>query len=254
MKTKLFVFMLITVFLLLSVPLFAQDRIIDNAGILSADEKTKLEGMMQKVSSAYKFEFIILIEKTIGGKNPIDYSWDYLDARGLDGYEWDGCLLLQVTGGRDYAFTASGRGDKILNNTAYDKLEENVVSYLRQNEYFQAYEIFIKTWEYYLELDAKGRSYNFLHDGTTHLIWLIVAWVLSLIIGSIVVSVWKSKMNTVIPPTRADAYIIPGSLVFTQQSDRFLYSTVTKERKQSSSSSGGSSRSGGGRSSRSGKY
>jgi uncharacterized membrane protein YgcG len=64
----------------------------------------------------------------------------------------------------------------------------------------------------------------------------------------------KRKMDTALPKTEADAYMIPNSLTLTQQRDSFLYSTTTKTQRQSSSHSGGSVMSGGGRSSRSGKY
>ena len=255
MKKKLFIFACIITVFLLSSPLFAAERIIDNAGILSAAEKARLEERMEVIASTYSFNLLILTEKSIGGKDPIDYSWDYLDSEGLDGYAWDGCLLLQSTGERDYAFTASGRGDKILNDTAYNKLERDVVARLRLDDYYGAYDVFIRTWEEFLILESKGRSYNFLRETNTHLGFLAGGWVLAFLIGFFVVHGMKAKMNTALPKTEADAYIIPGSLALTNQQDRFLYSTVSKTKRQSSSSSsGGSSRSGGGRSSRSGKY
>ena len=254
MKKILFVFILVINVLLLSVPLFAQERIIDNAGILGADDKARLKRKIEDLASAYNFNLMILIEKSIGANDAIDYSWEFLDKKGLDGYSWDGCLFLQSTGGRDYAFTASGRGDKILNNTAYNKLENDVVNCLRQDDYAKAYEVFIDTWEVYLSLEAKGRNYNFFTQNNLYLV--IGAWVFSIIIGLLVVLSWKAKMNTTLPKTEADTYVVPGSLALTLQSDRFLYSTITKTARAQSSSSGGSSssRSSGGRSSRSGKY
>ena len=155
---------------------------------------------------------------------------------------------------RDYAFTASGRGDKILNSTAYDRLENDVVNYLKQDDFLFAFETFVSTWEEYLVLAAKGRSYNFFTHNNTFLV--IAAWVVSLIIGLTVIVVWRSRMNTAIPQRHADTYMVPGSMNFTKRQDRFLYSTISRVRRSSSSSSssGGSSRSSGGRSSRSGKF
>jgi len=48
----------------------------------------------------------------------------------------------------------------------------------------------------------------------------------------------KSKMNTALPKTEADRFIVPGSLVFTRQTDTFLYSTETRTRRADTSSSG----------------
>ena len=248
------IFALIISVLLLSFPAFAAERIIDNAGLLSAGEKADLEKRMEGIASTYNFNLIILTEKSIGGEDAIDYSWNYLDSKGLDGKTWDGCLLLQSTGERDYAFTASGRGDKILNNTAYNKLENDVVSFLKRDDYAGAYGVFISVWEEFLVLESRGRSYNFLRDAKTHMFFLIGAWAIAFLTGFIVVFRLKAQMNTALPKTQADSYIMPGSLALTNQQDRFLYSTVTKTKRQSSSSSGGGSRSGGGRSSRSGRY
>ena len=254
MKKKLFVFVLVVMVLSVSAPLFARESIIDNAGLLDAAEKARLEKLIEEIDSAYNFELLILTVKSLDGKDATDYSWDYLDSKGLDGYSWDGCLLLRSMGNREYDLTASGRGDKILNSTAYDKLENDVIAHLRNDDYVRAFETYISTWESYLILESKGRSYNFF----THnqLILILVSWIISLVIGLIVVRFWKVQMNTALPKSEADAYTIPGSLVITKQHDRFLYSTTVKTEKASSSSfssSGSSSRSGGGRSSRSGR-
>ena len=236
---------------------FAGNPVIDDAGILSAQEKTRLKTMIEEISAAYNFNLIILTVQDLYGEDAIDFSWDVLDEAGYYGTNWDGCLLLVSPGARDYCFTASGRGEKILNNAAYNRLEDEVVDYLHDNNYFGAFKIFVDTWKVYLELESKGITYNALRKTSTHVTWLVIVWVLGLLVGLIVVAVMKSKMNTVAPKKEADSYIIPNSLALTQQLDTFLYSSVSKVRKSSSSSGGGgggSSRSGGGRSSRSGKY
>jgi uncharacterized protein len=271
MKKNLFIFVFIITVLISAVPLHTQnhatDRIIDNAGLLTTDEKTRLEMLIEELAYTYNFELIILTMESIDGEDPIDYSWNLLESIDLDGETWDGCLLLQSVGERDFAITVSGRGEGILNDAAYNKLENDLISYLRKDDYSGAYEAFIRDWEQFLTLESKGKgqgyipetsnqSYNFLHDSSTHGICLAAAWILSLIIGLLAVFNMKRKMNTVLSKKEADTYIIPGSLALTRQYDNFLYSTITKIRRQSSSSSsrGGSSRSGGGRSSRSFKY
>ena len=258
MKKKLLIFIFIMTILPMAAPLFAQNRIIDNAGLMNADEKAVFETRIAELASGYNFDLMILTEKSIGGKDPIDYSWNYLNSKGINGEEWDGCLLLLVTGSvvgdRDYVFTASGRGTKILNPTAYDRLESKVRSYLINNDFAGAYNCYISIWEEYLILESRGLSYNFFTQ--YNIILVLIGWIISLLIGLLTVRKWKADMNTALPRNEADTYIVPGTLNFTLKQDRFLYSTVTKTRRQqpSSSSGGGFSRSGGGRSSRSGKF
>ena len=260
MKKKLI--FAITMVLLLSVPLFAQDAereayyekvyygVYDNAGLLNDDEIDILDQLTEEIAEKYNFELIILTIDSIGDEDPVDFSWAILDKEGLTGENWDGCLLLRSKENRDYAFTVSGRGEKILNKAAYDKLEKDVTAYLKEDDYSGAFQVFISDWEKFLILEQQGKRYNSLRNLKTHLLWLLGAWALALLIGLGAVKSMIKKMNNVHPKTEADLYIIPNSMILTQQDDKFLYSTVTKTKRESSSGGG---RSGGGRSSRSGR-
>ena len=240
MKIKRLMAVLAMLFIFFSAPLFAQNRIVDNAGLLSDDDIAGLKESADKIASAYSFDLVIVTEKDIGAKSPIEYADDFFDDNGYGlGKDRDGCLFLIVSGSRDYWFSTSGRGIEILNSAAYNKLEGGVVSALKNNDPDIACRTFIHNWEEFLILDAKGRNYNFFYEW--NLVLVIAAWVVSLLIGFIIVQIWKAQMNTALPKKEADAYIIPGSLAFTQKQDRFLYSTVTKTAKPKQDSSGGGS-------------
>jgi uncharacterized protein len=240
MKKVLFKFLLAVSFLFLSFPLFAQKRVIDNAGLLSGSEISVLESLAARIASTYNFDLVILTETSIGNASPMNYADDYFDYNGFMGR--DGCLFLQVTETRDYWFSTSGRGIRILNSAAFKKLESDVVSFLRNDDPAGAYQAFIGDWEKFLALDAEGKSYNFVAE---HALWFYIgAWVVSLIIALVAVSVMKAKLNTVHPKTEADSFIIPGSLAFTLRQDSFLYSAVTKSERADSSSSGSGSHTG----------
>jgi uncharacterized protein len=237
MKKKLFIVMMTASFLFLSFPLFAQKRIIDNAGLLSGGENSELESLAAEIALTYNFDLVIVTETSIGSASPMDYADDYFDYNGYGlGGDRDGCLFLQVTGTRNYWFSTSGRGIKILNSTAYDKLESDVVKHLTSGDPAEAYRAFISAWEVFLALDAKGKSYNFITEYASMM--YISSWVVSLIIAFVALMVMKAKMNTVHPKTEADRFIVPGSLAFTQKKDSFLYSAVTKTKIPDSSSSG----------------
>jgi uncharacterized protein len=246
MKTKLFAAAFLALFL--SAPLFAQSRVVDKADILSAGERAELESLAEIISANYDFDLVIVTEKDIGGGSPMGYADNFFDKNGYGrGAGRDGCLFLQVTGSADYYFSTSGRGIKILKNpTAFKELESNVVYYLRNDAHAGAYHAFLGAWETFLALDAKGRTYNFFYKNNAILV--IAAWLLSFLAGFVIVLVWKKQMNTVLAKEQADNFIIPGSLAFTEQTDRFLYSKLTKIAIPKSSSSGGSHISSSGRS------
>ncbi|MDR0496500.1 MAG: TPM domain-containing protein, partial [Treponema sp.] len=159
---------------------------------------------------------------------------DFFD---YNGYGEDGSLFLIVMESRDYWFSTSGRGNRILNTTAGNKLDADALKYLREADWYEACLAFLDDWDMFLALEAKGRSYNFFHQW--NFVLASIAWLIALAIGFTVVQVWKKGMNTALPQTQAAAYVVSGSLVYREKKDSFLYSKVMKIPRQKQSSSGG---------------
>jgi len=243
MKKNFFKFYLITFILFINFPCaYAQERIIDNAGLLNPVEKINLTNIIDSISLIYNFDLVIVTEKNIGTKTPMEFADDFFDYNGYGlGTDRDGCLFLQVTEERDYWFSTSGRGIKIFNSAVEKKLKSEIVKNLSAGNNYQAYTAFLNNWEYFLTLEAKGIRYNFIYQHNA--VILIIAWLLSFGIACIVVSGWKKSMNTAIMQSQAAAYITPGSLTFKVKNDKFLYSTVTQTKIQNDDVSSGGSRS-----------
>jgi len=224
-----------------SVPVFAQNRVVDNAGLLSLQQKETVRRMADSLSAKYNFDLVIVTERTIGNAHPRDYADDFFDYKGYGlGEDRDGCVFLQVTGTRDYWFSTSGRGIELLTPTAYNKLESDAVKHLSAGNPYDAYMSFLSAWDEFLFLDAKwGRHYNFFYRYNSVLTSL--SWFLAFIIGFIVVGVWKKEMDTALAQTQASGYIVANSLKFTEKTEQFLYSQVTRSEKpdQTTSSGGG---------------
>ena len=216
MKTRLRIIILTVLIFGLAGSAFTLDRLIDNAGILDASVKASLLDRLNSVSTQYDFDLVIVTENSIGSKSPMDYADDFFDYNGYGlGNDNDGCIFLLVMGSRDYWFSTSGRGIKLMNSTAGDKLEKSVLPYLKNDNFPDAFRAFISDWEEFLILDSRGRSYNFFHH--YNLILTAIAWLVSLATGFLIVFSWKAKMNNVVPQHLATAYIIPGSLAFTEK-------------------------------------
>jgi len=243
MKPKILFMPLI---LILSAPLLysqngARDRVVDKAGLLKPGEKNSLISRLNFVSEKYRIDLVILTENSIDGRNPMNYADDFFDYNGYgSGGDRDGCIFLIVTGTRDYWISTSGRSINILKTYAFNKLESDAVKSLKENNYYAAFNSYLENWEKFLILEAKGRSYNFFYQW--NIVLIIISWLVALAIGLIIVQSWKGGMNTAVLKTQADVYMIPGSLNFNAKTDKFLYTVVTKTRRQtedSSSSSGG---------------
>ena len=253
MKAKLIKLCLAAMIVFFGPSIFAQERIIDNAGLLNYQEKTKLNEIISSVASKYNFDLVIVTENTIGETNPMVYADDFYDYKGYGlGPDKDGCLFLLVTGSRDYWFSTAGRGINIYNSPklniskgSLNKLSDDVVKLLKEENYYGAFRAFLLDWKEFLALDAKGKNYNFIRQW--NLVLVLIVWVVALAIGLIVVQVWKTGMNTALLQTQAAAYVVPGSLAFKEKNDIFLYSTVTRsERQTETTTSGGVGGRGGG--------
>ena len=68
------------------------------------------------------------------------------------------------------------------------------------------------------------------------------AWIFAIVIAFLTIRAWKKTMNTAVAQKSACTYVIPGSFSVNVKKDRFLYSTVTKTKRQTQSSSGGRGR------------
>jgi uncharacterized protein len=213
---------------------FAQERIVDNAGLLNASQKENLRRLTGSIFQDYSFDLVIVTERDIGNTSPMVYADDYFD---YNGYGQNGCLLLLITGSRDYWISTSGTGIKILNPYAFGKLENDTVKFLSADNYYEAYLAFIQNWELFLSLDKNYRSYNFFY--AWNYVLVTISWVVAFLIGLIEKKKKKKGMNTALTQKAAAAYIVPGSLVFNVRKDDFLYSTVTRTKRQTESSSSG---------------
>lgn len=223
---------------LLSVPAFGLDRITDHAGVLTAAERATLTAMIDTVSETYRFDLVIVTERSIGGAGLTGFADDFFDNGGFGfGPDSDGSLLLHVSDAREFRISGTGRGIRILGTYAGVKLRGDIAGYLREGRYFEAYQAFILNWEEFLQLEAVGRNYNFVYRWNGLI--TLIAWLLSFGIAFLIVTSWKGSMNTALKKTQAASYMVPGSLSFKEQKDSFLYSTVTKTKKDAKPAPGG---------------
>ena len=69
--------------------------------------------------------------------------------------------------------------------------------------------------------------------------YVLIALAFAFAIGFGYVWSWRSSMNTAVSPGQANAYMVSDSLDFREKTDRFLYNTVTKTKRQTTQSYSG---------------
>jgi hypothetical protein len=154
-KTKLIILPFLFVFLTIQV--YSRDRIIDNARLLSVSQKNNLIRLIDSTSTSFNFDLVIVSEIDIGNTSPKVYADNFFDNNGYGlGSNRDGCLFLLVTGSRDYWLSTSGRGNEIFDSYVGDKLLEDILNFLSEENFYEAFQVFIRNWVNSLNMEKYG--------------------------------------------------------------------------------------------------
>ncbi len=247
---------LISVF---SLPVFAateSDTVVDLAEILNENQEAELNSMIKEIKDTYNFDITIIAyyDTEVTAEMAGDYAENYVN---ID-LEADGLVLANNLEMREY-FT-SVRGDyrfDAFTSSAHDYIEEELLYYLRDDRYYEAYVAHIEATEQVLKTYFAGETFSTPIDYSTKIMGgIVVGLIAGLIVAAIYVAMLKKQMNTAVAQRAAANYVKKGSFNLSRSSDRYLYSTTSKTARAKSSSGGGGSTSsrGGSRSSRGGSY
>ena len=247
---------LLLVLSLCIIPSFAAEKplVVDEAGLLTAEEVQTVEAKLQKLSDDTNMDFVIVTTTDLQGKSKQDYADDYYD---YNGYKDDGCLFLISMEERDWWISTKGYGITAITDYGIEVIEAEVVPFLSNGDYFEAFKKYAKTVEEFINEANSGEAFdvdnNYTNDdgytynsedyksGGFNYSAFIISLIVSLIIAAVVVSIVKGNYKPVRFRADAEDYLVDGSLRVTNQHDRFLFSNVSKTRIEHNSSSGGSS-------------
>ena len=233
--------------------------IVDSADLLAQAEEELLISKLQSISESLSIEVAIVTVNSTGGKSAMEYADDFYDQNGYGyGENDDGVLLLINMGEREWWITTHGYGEYCLGDYTLYLIEEAIIDYLSDGNYYAAFLTFAQMCEFYVEqaqnpdyvpddyygdVTLEDDEWNDFYDepepGTFDKIKsrLGVSLVIGFVIAFIMVSAMKSGMKTVRGAPNAAGYVVNGSLNLRVQRDYYLYSNTVRTRRQSSSSS-----------------
>ena len=260
MQKKLTI-LLVCVFLLsiLVLPVSGQtiSYISDNAGLLLPEEITALEEKAAELAATYNIDPVILTVDSLGGKTAQNYADDYYDN---SGYREDGILFLLAMAEREWYISTSGTVIYSLTDYGVQQLGETIVPCLAEEYWYTGFYYFLDSLPYYLDAYENGSpvdgyadySGDYYHGEQEEILYyeeesspnFIFSLFAGIAAAGISIMVMRSSMNTKRAQRNAGAYMEEGSWNLYQHRDLFLYSNVTKTRRQKSSP-GGSGRGGG---------
>ncbi len=236
--------------------------VVDNADLLTSGEEASLITLLEGISSSQQIEIAIVTVNSTGGKSVMEYADDFYDD---NGYGWgendDGALLLVDMGAREWWITTYGDGARYLNDYALYQIENAFIDYLSDGNYFAAFSTFASICESYV---ISGKQYNgnsssgnsyypsddYYYDydydydysdyeeDVSPLDFILPSIIVGFIISLIMVSIMKAGMKSVRSASGAADYMVRDSLSLRTQSDRYLYSTTVRTRRDTTSSNG----------------
>ncbi len=230
-------------------PVSDGSRLVDDADLLTDSEEAELLAKLDEISERQQFDVVVVTTKSLDGKSSMAYADDYYDYNGYGfGENHDGCLLLICdaggVGNRDWWISTTGYGITALTDAGIDYIGEEVVSYLKNDNWSGGFNKFAELVDDFVTQAKEGKPYdvgNMPLSAGAVLKGLGGSLVVALIIAAIVCLKIKSNYKPVKFQKHATDYLVQGSLMMTGSYDNFITSSVTQTRIESSSSGGGSS-------------
>jgi len=241
MKRILFIFLTTILFTVYAVSLFAANRLVDDADLLTASEKNSVSALLDKISEQQKCDVIIV---TIND-NPADtdtYAENYFHDNDYGyGENKDAILLLISIADNDWwAIYPSGFAETAFTSAGKTHIIGVVKQLLSEDKFYEAFTTFAKKSDDFLTQAKSGKPYdngNLPGKGIT-LVTILISIGIGLVMALIITANMKSALKTVNKQARADEYVHPGSMQVTASRETFLYKETKKTERQTSTNSG----------------
>lgn len=234
--------------------------VTDEAGLLSEPEWSDLEARAEEISLKYKCGvYIIAVDNFANyadGNDVVEAAKNLYREYSLGyGGERSGVLLLLSMAERDYDLLAYGYGNTAFTDYGKDQLAEKFLDNFKDDDWYGGFQDYLEKSGSMLKSAREGHPLDVDSNPLIRLdgigISLLVGCVAAFVIA---VGVSDHMMKSVSAKTKADTYLIAGSVEITGREDHFTHTTETRTKIERSSGSGGTTVDSDGFSSKSGKF
>ncbi len=225
-----------------------KERLLDNAELLTSEEKSALLDSLNSISTRHQSNVAILTVDDHNG--PIqDYADDYFDYNGFQAdYNGSGILFMLSMDDREWAISTHGTAAYVFTDYGQEELMDEMLPYLGDGDYYDAFQKFIEVSERYYTLYEEGTAYDYGYKDTSPSALrkaFLICLVIGLIIGVIPILCMAGALTSVKANDSAAGYQIHNGLHMAMHKDTYLRSSTTRtkipENDSRSSGGGGSS-------------
>ena len=218
-------------------------RVMDSAGVLSAEQLDALRQTADEKAERLSFDFTAVLAEGPDAGTDLEAYADSIYESCEFGYgpEYDGVLLLIDPVNRNYHISTCGYGIEVLNDAALDHVGQAIRPALSDSDWNAAIEIFFRETEQLLTDTRAGHPYQAAHE-PLGVRWIFIALAGGFLIATVAVGSMKAQLRSVRAQQSAADYVRKDSMQLTRRRDLFLYRNVTRTRRpqKSEQSSSGS--------------
>lgn len=233
-------------------------HVADQADILADQEQIYLEEMAQELSVASGCDILIATVEDLDGCTAGEYA-----AMLNSGNWWDSdnaILFLLAMEEREWYIATFGDAIYIFTDYGIDALGDAVVPYLSNGSYYDGFMVYLSLLPEYFDAWQDGTpidNYEYIAVPREQVgyytpaqrksFWSVLpaSLLIGLVVAAITLLIMRSSMNTKRRQHSAGNYLKPGSYQLRTHQDIFLYSNLTKTRRQQNTGGSGGHRGGG---------
>ena len=240
MLKKIFGLLALIVALNFSVANAALQPVTDRAKLLKPTEIELLNQRIHKIEQAHKIKIGVAFVKSVGGRDMVTASNEFLDknfANGANG----GIILLVAMDKRKYEMSTDRRMREIITDSGgIPFLKDKFQSDLSAGNYYSAVNNFVNGVDELLTYyETNGVAYGELKPGEIDPIVAVVAFVTAIVLSVIIRSILIGSMSNIHHAMAAIDYLKKNTVKLTEDRDTFLFMTVERRPRSSGSKSGG---------------
>lgn len=207
-------------------------RLVDEAGILSQEESTRLLSQLDEISERQQFDVVIAVINSLSGQKIENLADDFYDYNGYGmGSNHDGILFLISMEEREWAISTSGFGIRAFTDAGQAYMVKQFRSDLSDGKYGNAFSIFAKWSDDFITQAREGKPYDKGHLPVTasNIIFCIAVGLLAGFALALV-RMWMMKwqMRTVYHQPAASDYLVNGSCRMQDNREWLVRRTVSR--------------------------
>ena len=237
MKKKLLMLLMVLCMILPAVPAYAaEQRVFDYADLLSDEEEQEVQMWAAEMQQIWNMDLAFLTTDDTEGKSVQQYGSDFYVEQDLGlGENYDGVIFVLDMGGREGQIITCGKAIDIYTDYYIDVMWEDMVGFLSDGEYFQAFfTLYVDLYHYATEYekyqadsDAYLSDYSKEQKAKSILTSAAISAVFALMVAAVSVSGMKKSHKNVKPFTDGRAYLKENGYHLSVNRDSFATTHTT---------------------------